>query len=140
MSEGSGTSEGPKMKGDGQGDTSAGAQGAGTGGKTPNEGLSTLLNGLKPQAGGRLEQALGQLAKGKMPPETRDALFDRLARHKVQAGLASEADDVLVDYFADAEELMVANRDSLPPLFRDYAQSYFDSIRPGAASRAADTP
>ncbi len=136
MSQGSGTPTGPRMQGSGDGETSAGAEGAGTGNPDQGGGLSTLLNGLSPQQSGRLEQALGQLAQGRMPPETREALFDRLARHKINAGLASEADDVLVDYFAEAEELMVSNADTLPPLFRDYAQSYFDSIRPGGSKTA----
>lgn len=136
MAQGSGDPSGPRMQGDAGGETSAGAEGAGTGAPSGSDGLSTLLQGLTPQRGGRLEQALGQLAQGRLPPETRDALFDRLARHKVNAGLASEADDVLVDYFAEAEELMVDNADALPPLFRDYAQSYFDAIRPGGPRAA----
>ena len=138
--QGTGEANGPMMKGESKSGTSAGAKGAGTGDPEQGGGLSTLLHGLKPQDAGRLEQALGQIARGRMPPETRDALLDRMARHKVQAGLASEADDVLVDYFAEAEELMVANQDALPPLFRDYAQSYFDAIRPGGARPDANSP
>lgn len=137
MKEGSGTPEGPRMQGDSGGETSAGAQGAGSGNPNQEDGLAALLHGLKPQEGGRLEQALGQLAQGRMPPDVREQLLDRVARHKVQAGLASEADDVLVDYFADAEDLMVDHQDTLPPLFRDYARSYFDSIKPGGSADAA---
>ncbi len=85
-------------------------------------------------AAGPLEEVLSQLGQGRLPPEEREALFDRIARHKVQAGPASEADDVMVDYFAEAEELMVSNSDSLPALFRDYAHTYFEAIRPGAGA------
>ncbi len=122
------------MKGKPQGGTEAGASGAGQGNPNATGGLAALLQKVvDPMAGaGPLERALSQLAEGRLPPEQRDAVFDRIARHKVQAGPASEADDVVVDYFAEAEELMVSNRDALPPLFRDYAQSYFDAIRPGA--------
>ena len=66
-----------------------------------------------------------------MPEEQRDRMFDRMARHKVEAGLASEADDMLYDYFAEAEALIANHDDYLPPLFRDYAHSYFQAIRPG---------
>ena len=55
----------------------------------------------------------------------------------MQAGLASEADDVLLDYFEQAEEL-ISTEEELSPLFRDYATSYFEAIRPGGAR--ADAP
>ncbi|MCP4868338.1 MAG: hypothetical protein GY898_06440 [Proteobacteria bacterium] len=123
------------MKGPAGTGTEAGASGAGTGNPNATGGLAALLDKVvSPEAAsqGPLEQALTQLAQGRLPPEQREAVFDRIARHKVQAGPATEADDVVVDYFAEAEELMVSNRDSLPPLFRDYAQSYFEAIKPGS--------
>jgi hypothetical protein len=120
----------------GGGQTAAGASGAGTGTENKEgEGLQLLIDRVvDPEAPqGPLEQVLSQISAGKMPAEKREALFDRIARHKVKAGPASEADDVIVDYFAEVEELMVSNRDQLPPLFRDYAHTYFEAIRPGAA-------
>ena len=122
------------MKGEGDGQTSAGATGAGHGGEDDGTGLKTLLDSVvDPEAAaGPLEEILSQLGEGRLPEQEREALFDRIARHKVQAGPASEADDVIVDYFAEAEELMVSNSDSLPALFRDYAHTYFEAIRPGA--------
>jgi len=117
-----------------QAGTSAGASGAGKGTpSTPEDGLAGLIDKVVTDQApsGPLEEVLSQLAQGRLPEEEREQLFDRLARHKVQAGLASEADDVVVDYFADAEEMMISNRDSLPVLFRDYAHAYFEAIRPG---------
>ncbi len=82
---------------------------------------------------------LGKLGEGSLPTEDRKQLFDRLARHKVQAGLASEADDVLLDYFAQAEEL-IEGEEQFSPLFRDFATLYFDSIRPGSGPAAEPRP
>jgi len=124
------------MKGKGDGTTSAGATGAGTGTQS-GDGLRALI----PPAGtgqGPLEEVLGTLAQGRMPPEQRDRMFERMARHKVQAGLTSEADDLMFDYFAEAEALIVDHGEYLPPLFRDYAHSYFEAIRPGAGNASAD--
>jgi hypothetical protein len=118
------------MKAQGDGTTSAGATGAGTGAAT-GDGLRALIP-PPGSAQGPLEQVLGTLAKGRMPPEQRERMFDRMARHKVEAGLASEADDLMFDYFAEAEALIANHDDYLPPLFRDYAHSYFEAIRPGA--------
>ena len=73
-----------------------------------------------------------------MPAEERERVFDRMARHKVQAGLTSEADDMMFDYFAEAEELIADHGEYLPPLFRDYAHSYFDAIRPGGPAASGD--
>jgi|GEM_PF-1755815 len=119
------------MKADsGGGKTSAGASGAGTG--DPNaEGGSRAghLEGLA-QLSGPLDEVLAKLGEGSLPDDERSQLFERLARHKVQAGLASEADDVLLDYFAQAEEL-IEEEEQFSPLFRDFATLYFDSIRPG---------
>jgi len=117
------------MKGKGNGTTSAGATGAGTGTQS-GDGLRALI----PPAGtgkGPLEEVLGTLAQGRMPAEQRDRMFQRMARHKVEAGLTSEADDLMFDYFAEAEALIVDHGEYLPPLFRDYAHSYFEAIRPG---------
>ncbi|MCO4773752.1 MAG: hypothetical protein KDA24_27215 [Deltaproteobacteria bacterium] len=119
----------------GGGQTSAGASGAGTGDPNAEGGRSGHLAGLS-QLSGPLDEVLGKLGEGSLPTEERKQLFDRLARHKVQAGLASEADDVLLDYFAQAEEL-IADEEQLSPLFRDFATLYFDSIRPGHASRTS---
>lgn len=116
--------------------TSAGASGAGHGApSTPDEGLAGLIDKTvsSDSGDGPLEEVLSQLGQGRLPEGQAEALFDRLARHKVEAGLASEADDVVVDYFAAAEEMMVSNRDSLPVLFRDYAHAYFEAIRPSNA-------
>jgi hypothetical protein len=128
-----GPGDGPTMAGGpADGKTSAGASGAGKGQAGElSEGAEGSFAGTGTSAANRLERVLGQVGQGALPPEQRQALFDRIAQHKVQAGLASEADDVLVDYFAEATELMDENRDSLPWLFRDYAQSYFEAIRPG---------
>ena len=130
---GSGPVDGPAVQGEGDGTTSAGASGAGSAAESEG-GLKTMLQGLSADQDARLEETLGQMREGALSDEAREAMFDRVVRHKVQAGLASERDDVLVDYFADAEELMLQNAESLPPLFRDYAQSYFDAIRPGGGS------
>jgi len=119
------------MKGPGDGTTSAGASGAGTGSAEAGEGLRALLP--PPGTGkGPLEEVLGTLAQGRMPEEERERMFERMARHKVQAGLTSEADDLMFDYFAEAEALIVDHGEYLPPLFRDYAHSYFEAIRPHA--------
>ena len=136
LSEGQGSENPMAMQGPGDGTTSAGATGAGRGGEDDGSGLKTLLDSVvDPElAGGPLEEILSQLATGKLPPEEQEALFDRMARHKVLAGPASEADDVIVDYFAEAEELIVSNSDSLPALFRDYAHTYFEAIKPGAGA------
>lgn len=119
------------MKGKGDGTTSAGATGAGTGTQS-GDGLRARIP--PPSGEGPLEEVLGTLAQGRMPPEERDQMFQRMARHKVQAGLTSEGDDVMFDYFAEAEALIVDHGDYLPPLFRDYAHSYFEAIRPGAGN------
>jgi len=128
-----GAGEGPAMAGGpADGKTSAGASGAGSGqAGEVTDGAEGSFAGAGVSAENRLERVLGQVGQGALPPEQREALFDRIAKHKVTAGLASEADDVLIDYFAEANELMDENRDSLPWLFRDYAQSYFEAIRPG---------
>ena len=114
----------------GGGTTSAGAQGAGSGDPS-QEGRSSTLLGLARLAG-PLDAVLGAMGEGALPAEERKQLFEQLARHSVQAGLASEADDVLLDYFQQAEEL-ISEEDALSPLFRDYATSYFEAIRPGGA-------
>ncbi len=131
------------MKSDSSGGkTSAGASGAGTG-DASQAGRSGTLQGLA-RLDGPLDEVLGSLGEGALPSDERKQLFDRLARHSVQAGLASEADDVLLDYFEQAEEL-ISEEEELSPLFRDYATSYFEAIRPGgaradAASRSTVLP
>ena len=124
------------MKADSSGGkTSAGAQGAGKG--DPSQaGRSGTLQGLA-RLDGPLDEVLGAIGEGALPSDERQQLFERLARHSVQAGLASEADDVLLDYFEQAEEL-ISEEEELSPLFRDYATSYFEAIRPGGAR--ADGP
>jgi len=117
------------------GQTSAGASGAGTGDPNAAGGMSSRIEALA-QLSGPLDEVLGTLGEGSLPSDERKQLFDRLARHKVQAGLASEADDVLLDYFAQAEEL-IEEEEQFSPLFRDFASSYFDSIRPGRNSRSS---
>ncbi len=124
------------MKSDSSGGkTSAGASGAGTG-DASQEGRAGTLQGLA-RLDGPLDEVLGSLGEGALPTDERKQLFERLARHSVQAGLASEADDVLLDYFEQAEEL-ISEEEELSPLFRDYATSYFEAIRPGGAR--ADGP
>jgi hypothetical protein len=127
------------MKSDSSGGkTSAGASGAGTG-DASQAGRSGTLQGLA-RLNGPLDEVLGALGEGALPSDERKQLFDRLARHSVQAGLASEADDVLLDYFEQAEEL-ISEEEELSPLFRDYATSYFEAIRPGGArADAASRP
>jgi hypothetical protein len=130
----SGDGTGPmamSMPGQATGDTSAGASGAGTG-KGHEGGFQAALDAVVQPGEGPLERVLGQVQAGRMPEEERERLFDRVARHKMEAGPGSEADDVLVDYWVQAEEEMSEHRDELPPLFRDFAQSYFESIRPGS--------
>jgi hypothetical protein len=127
---GQGPADGPAVQGQGDGTTEAGAEGAGTGNPDSEDGLAGLGDFARP-ASGPLEKVLGELNAGRLPPERREQLFDRIARHKVQGGQVSEADDVIVDYFAEAAELMSEHEDELPPLFRDYAHLYFESIRPG---------
>jgi len=112
------------------GKTSAGASGAGSG-DASQQGRSSTLMGLA-RLDGPLDEVLGAMGEGALPTEERKQLFERLARHSVQAGLASEADDVLLDYFEQAEEL-ISEEEELSPLFRDYATSYFEAIRPGGA-------
>ena len=89
------------------------------------------------------------MSRGRMPPEARDRLFEQVARLEVQtAGGNEPEEDVLRDYFGDANELLIAHREQLPPLFRDYARGYFDSIRPeeteqrfeSTADRSETTP
>jgi len=113
----------------GGGDTSAGGQGAGRGG-ADDGGLRAMLDAYVDPAAGPLERVLGQMSQGQLPEERRELLFERLARHKVQSSAGSEADDVLVDYFADAEAVLADNHAELPPLFRDFAHRYFAAIRP----------
>jgi hypothetical protein len=120
------------------GQTSAGASGAGTGDPHAGGARAGHIEGLA-QLSGPLDEVLGKLGEGSLPTEDRKQLFDRLARHKVQAGLASEADDVLLDYFAQAEEL-IEGEEQFSPLFRDFATLYFDSIRPGSGPAAEPRP
>ena len=116
------------------GATSAGASGAGTGGEAGEGTRAGHIEALA-KLDGPLDEVLGKLGQGRLPEDERQQLFDRITRHEVQAGLASEADDVLLDYFAEADELL-SEEEQLSPLFRDYAATYFDSIRPGGARSA----
>jgi len=120
------------MKGPATGETSPGSSGAGTGNSAAGrEGLKAMLQQMDPQEQNPIEDLVSQASLGRMPPEQRQALFDQLAQMQVQARGGSEADeDLVTDYFRDADELLVANREQLPPLFRDYAHDYFEAIRP----------
>ena len=120
------------MKGPATGETSPGSSGAGTGSAAPGrEGLKAMLEEMDPQRQTPIEDLMSQMGVGRMPPEQRAALFEQLARMQVQTSAGAEQDDDLTtDYFRDADELLVANREQLPPLFRDYAHDYFEAIRP----------
>ena len=124
--------------GESGGQTSAGASGAGSGDPGAAGARAGHIEGLA-KMGGPLDKVLGAMGEGAIPQEEREQIFDRIARHKVQGGLASEADDVLLDYFAQAEEL-IEGEEALSPLFRDFATLYFDSIRPGSGPSAPDDP
>lgn len=112
------------------GDTTAGAQGAGSGAQAQGGGER---HDVAATEGGPLQRALGRVGQGHLPPEQKELLFSQLARHKVETSeRVMEADDVLLDYFSDADTELDTFSDELPPLFRALARSYFDSIRPGA--------
>jgi hypothetical protein len=128
MRAGAGRGEAQAMATSSSGPTSAGAEGAGTG--TPGDGAGTTRD-LPALAGGALDSVLGSVGQGRMPEEQRERLFDRIAEHSVEGGLASERDDALTDYFADADEQIAASDSELTPLLSDYASAYFDAIRPG---------
>lgn len=119
------------MKGSPTGETSPGSSGAGSGSSHTEEGLKTLLEHLAPENQNPIEELMSRLNTGRMPPEQREALFEQLARLQVRTGPGAGSDeDLTTDYFHDANELLVANRENLPPLFRDYAHDYFQAIRP----------
>ncbi|MBN94408.1 MAG: hypothetical protein CL928_10090, partial [Deltaproteobacteria bacterium] len=115
MPEGTGATAANASATTGGGDTSPGGEGAGRGG-SDNVGLQAMMDAYVDPAEGPLERVLGQLSQGKLPEERRELLFDRLARHKVQSSGASEADDVLVDYFAEAEATLADDETDLPPV------------------------
>ena len=132
------------MKGPATGETSAGSSGAGTGNPSAGrEGLKAMLEQMEPDEKGRVEEAISQMSRGRMSPEARERLFDQVARMEVRsgAGEGAEDSDALHDYFGEADELLIAYREQLPPLFRDYARGYFDAIRPAqeAEGKASTT-
>ena len=132
------------MKGPATGETSAGSSGAGTGNPSAGrEGLKAMLEQMEPDEKGRVEEAISQMSRGRMSPEARERLFEQVARMEVRSGAGEGAEDAdaLHDYFGEADELLVAYREQLPPLFRDYARGYFDAIRPAqeAEGKASTT-
>ncbi|MEE2829598.1 MAG: hypothetical protein VX498_10450 [Myxococcota bacterium] len=118
------------IKGPSDGTTSPGASGAGSQADTSAKGLKTMLQDLSELGDLRIDQLPSLGSGGRLSSEERAVLFQQVARLKVQVGSTGEDDDVTVDYFDEAEELLVSNRSSLPPLFRDYAHNYFEAIRP----------
>ncbi len=117
--------------------TSAGASGAGRGDGS-SEGLTALINATA-TAPERLEAVLGQIAAGRLPTDRREALLDQIAERKVVGGLNRDDDPVVADYHAEAEELLISHRESLSPLFRDFAHSYFETIwSPSEANAESD--
>ena len=113
-----------------EGETSLGAQGAGTGAGPAGgaEGAQTIQQG-----GARLERLLGQLTEGRLPPEQREQIYDRVGRHNVAGGAASDFEDPMMrDYFSRADALLEESQDVLPPAFRSYIHDYFDALAEGA--------
>ncbi len=109
--------------------TSAGAQGAGSGSEDPT---GTQFGIPEGGGGSALERLLGQVGQGGLPPERKELLWNRLARHKVESRTPqSEADDVLLDYFGQAEDELADHEEAMSPVLAAYARMYLDSIRPG---------
>ena len=130
------------MKGPATGETSAGSSGAGKGNPSAGrEGLKAMLEQMEPDDSGRVEEAISQMSRGRMSQEARERLFEQVARMEVRSGAGEEAEesDALHDYFGEADELLVAYREQLPPLFRDYARGYFNSIRPAEEAEAQES-
>ncbi len=114
--------------GDGEGETTRGAQGAGKGGDEGAQGGGTerqLPSGTSSQ---ELEKILGQVTDDRLSPEKRREVLEEIATHKVHGGFANDFDDTRGNYFEEADRLLIEEADELPPLFRNFAHEYFEAI------------
>lgn len=123
---GKGMAEGmPGGEGDGQ--TTRGALGAGKGGDSRGAERETAQD-LPRQGGMQLEQILGNVTDDRLPPEQRREILDEVASHKIGGGFANDFEDDHGNYFEEAERLLIEETEELPPLFRQYAHEYFQAI------------
>ncbi len=106
--------------------TTLGAQGAGRG--APADGEEARAREIRSLPGEELERILGQVTEDRLPPETRREVLEEIATHKIQGGFANDFEDTRSNYFEEADRLLLDESEDLPPLFRDYAHSYFQAI------------
>ena len=113
--------------GEGEGETTRGAQGAGKGGGEGPEASESrqLPTGTSSQ---ELEKILGQVTDDRLPPEKRREVLEEIATHKVHGGFANDFEDTRGNYFEEADRLLFEEADELPPLFRNFAHEYFEAI------------
>jgi len=110
----------------GDGKTTRGAQGAGSG-----DGAGAVreeAQDLPRQGGLQLEQILGNVTDDRLSPERRREILDEVANHKIGGGFANDFEDHRGNYFEEAERLLIEETEELPPLFRQYAHEYFQAI------------
>lgn len=118
---GSGMPGGPGSEG-----TTLGAQGAGRG--APGDGEEARAREIRSLPGAELERILGQVTEDRLSPEKRREVLEEIATHKIRGGFANDFDDTRSNYFEEADRLLLDESEDLPPLFRDYAHSYFQAI------------
>ena len=112
--------------GQGEGETTKGAQGAGRG--DGRSGADQEAQELPSLPGAELEQILGQVTDDQLPPEQQRELLEEVATHKIHGGLANDFGDNDGNYFEQADRILLEESDELPPLFRDYAHDYFQAL------------
>ncbi len=112
--------------GEGEGETTKGAQGAGRG--DGGVGPDQEARELPTIPGAQLEQILGQVTEDELPPEQQREVLEEVATHKIHGGLANDFGDNNGNYFEQADRILLEESDELPPLFRDYAHEYFQAL------------
>lgn len=123
---GKGPAEGIPGGEGGDGQTTRGAQGAGSGDGAGAE--RETAQELPRQGGLQLEQILGNVTDDRLSPERRREILDEVANHKIGGGFANDFEDHRGNYFEEAERLLIEETEELPPLFRQYAHEYFQAI------------
>jgi len=111
---------------DGMQGTTLGAQGAGRG--APGDEAGAKAREVRALPGAELERILGRVTDDQLPPEKRREVLEEIATHKIRGGFANDFDETQSNYFEEADRLLLEESEDLPPLFRDYAHSYFQAI------------
>ena len=111
---------------DGSQGTTLGAQGAGRG--APGDEAGAQVREVRSIPGAELERILGQVTDDQLSPEKRREVLEDIATHKIRGGFANDFDETQSNYFEEADRLLLEESEDLPPLFRDYAHSYFQAI------------